>query len=106
MGRVRRSISAVTGAALVLALIFSISWWYDSPRPGLEPAATVLALVAAIAGIPAERWAAARERRVRALRAVRQEVSKNREILEDSRFADTGWPWSAGASTRGSSLPP
>jgi hypothetical protein len=78
----RRSISAITGACLIVGVLMSVSWWWQSPKPGFEAAANVFALLAAVAGIPAERWAAARERRVRALRAIRHELAKNREILD------------------------
>jgi hypothetical protein len=82
----RRSISAITGIALVLGLFTSILWWLSLPLPGFEAAANVFALLAATAGIPAERWAVARERRLRAVRAIRAELAKNREILGDERF--------------------
>ncbi len=83
---IRRVISWVTIVALVAALGSSVLWWYRGSWNRMEAAANAFALLAAVAGIPAERWAASRERRNRALHALREEVAKNREIIEDPRF--------------------
>jgi hypothetical protein len=67
-----------------------VLWWLEPEVRVLEPAANVLVLIAAVAGIPADRWVTAMARRDRALRAVRAELARNREILADDRFEPRG----------------
>lgn len=86
MSLLRRWISVVTVGALVLALLSSLGWWVTGDSRFFEPGATVLALLAALSGIPAERWAAARERRGRAVDAVGRELARNLDLLADPRF--------------------
>jgi hypothetical protein len=56
----------------------------------LEASANVLALGAAIIGIPAERWASARERRDRALRTLAEEMTRNEPLLDTLISVDGG----------------
>jgi hypothetical protein len=86
----RRWISVVTVGSLVFALLSSVAWWLGYAPRVFEPAANVLALLAALSGIPAERWASARERRGRALDAVGRELERNRDLLGDRRFPPLG----------------
>ncbi|GAA4073228.1 hypothetical protein [Nonomuraea soli] len=85
---VRLAIRLTTLAALGLALASACWWWWaaDGTDTWLEPAATALALTAALTGIPAERWAAEAERRRHALIALRREFGQNKRILGDPRF--------------------
>jgi hypothetical protein len=82
----RRVISWISVVALVFALCTSLLWWYRGSWNRMEAAASTFTLFAAVVGIPAERWAASRERRNRALHALRQELAKNREVTADDRF--------------------
>jgi hypothetical protein len=83
---IRSAIRLVTVAALLLALAVSILWWVDPQREWLQAPSTALVLIAAVAGIPADRWAAETQRRNRALAAIQQEIEQNRDILADDRF--------------------
>jgi hypothetical protein len=80
----RRAISLVTIGALLAALAVSVVWSV-LPSRGFESTVTLLGLVAAATGIPAERWAAARELRERAVVGLRQEVVTNRDLLAEIR---------------------
>lgn len=82
----RASLRFVTLAALFGALAVSIWWWWDPAREWLQAPGTTLALVAAVAGIPADRWAAQAQRRSRALSSLTRELAQNREVLLDPRF--------------------
>src|SRR4051812_17623085 len=83
---VRIAIRFVTIAALAGALAIAVWWAVEPQNDRLQAASTALALVAALAGIPAERWAAETQRRHRALVSLQQELAQNRAILADSRF--------------------
>jgi hypothetical protein len=76
----------VTVGALVSALAVAIWWWADPRRDWLQAPSTALALIAAVAGIPADRWAAEAQRRARTLASLDRELDQNREILADPRF--------------------
>jgi hypothetical protein len=76
----------VTVGALVSALAVSIWWWFDPRRDWLQAPSTALALIAAVFGIPADRWAAEAQRRARTLASLNRELDQNREILADTRF--------------------
>jgi hypothetical protein len=76
----------VTVAALICALVVSIWWWADPRRDWLQAPSTALALIAAVAGIPADRWAAEAQRRARTLTSIARELRQNGEILADPRF--------------------
>ncbi|MBO3745393.1 hypothetical protein J5X84_04875 [Streptosporangiaceae bacterium NEAU-GS5] len=80
----RLSIRLITFAALGGALLTGIAGLFGW-RPW-DASSTALALVAAIAGIPADRWAAAAEQRRQMLSALGRELDKNREVLADPRF--------------------
>jgi hypothetical protein len=84
---VRLAIRFVTLASLVGAIALSI-WWSTVPGTDwLQAPSQLLALLAALAGIPADRWAATAERRSRALLSLRRELLQNREVLADQRFS-------------------
>jgi hypothetical protein len=81
----KRLVNWAAIAALCGALGFGWLWLVDYAERGelWEAAATVLALFAAIAGIPGERWAAARERRASARKAVLRERDENLAMLNE-----------------------
>lgn len=81
---IRRLVSAATGFLLLLALLLALLWFWRART--LEAADSVFLALAALVGIPADRWAAARQRRRRALRAIADELRKNQELLADPRF--------------------
>jgi hypothetical protein len=81
----RKVIVSLTNGSLVLAFILAIVWLWTG-RDGLEAAATVSALFAAIAGVRVERWAGAREQRKRALEALMAELERNKQIIAGERF--------------------
>jgi hypothetical protein len=83
---VRIAIRFVTVAALAGALGFAAWWCVQPQKDWLQAPSTALALIAALSGIPAERWAAETQRRDRALASLRQELAQNRAILADPRF--------------------
>jgi hypothetical protein len=83
---IRILIRLITFTALLSALSISVVWWIDPQREWLQAPSTALVLVAAVAGIPADRWAAETQRRKRALTSILHEIEQNREILEDDRF--------------------
>jgi hypothetical protein len=83
---IRLLIRATTVAALLAALAISIIWWLEPKREWLQAPSTALVLIAAVAGIPADRWAAETQRRKRAFTSILQEIEQNRETLEDDRF--------------------
>jgi hypothetical protein len=80
----KRLVNWAAIAALCGALGLGWLWLVDyAGRAELwEAAATVLALFAAVAGIPGERWAAARERRASARKAVLRERDENLAMLD------------------------
>lgn len=82
----RLTIRFITVAALVGALASAVWWWLHPDQDWLQAPSTALALVAAVSGIPADRWAADAQRRQRALLSLRQELRQNRDILADRRF--------------------
>ncbi|WP_204071643.1 hypothetical protein [Planotetraspora phitsanulokensis] len=69
------------GGALVVAIVGTITSW-----GAWEGVSTTLALLAAISGIPADRWAATAEQRRQTVAALCRELDKNREVLADPRF--------------------
>jgi len=81
----KRLVNWAAIAALCGALIFGVLWLTDfaGRSQAWEAGATVLALFAAIAGLPGERWAAARERRASARKAVLRERDENIAILAE-----------------------
>jgi hypothetical protein len=75
-----------TTFVLLFGLLVQSAWWCWIPsEPVMQPINTVLAASAAISGIPAERLAAAAERRRQALLALRHELDRNRTILMNVR---------------------
>jgi hypothetical protein len=92
----RRVISWISVVSLVWALGMSILWWYRGSWNRMEAAASTFTLIAAVVGIPAERWAASRERRNRSLHSLREELAKNRQLINDPRFTTS----SGAAATR------
>ncbi|MFE0042125.1 hypothetical protein [Streptomyces albireticuli] len=85
----RQFFAAVTLACLLTALGICV-WWVtvaDDADSHFEPAASGLALVAAVTGVYAERRAAARERRAQALHSLADELVKNTELLTGAGFA-------------------
>jgi hypothetical protein len=83
---IRRLIRLATGAALGLALLFSILWWMYPRFVRFESASTILALLAAVSGIPADRWAVAAERRTNMMDALTRELTENRSFFTDASF--------------------
>ncbi|MCQ8773389.1 hypothetical protein [Streptomyces telluris] len=84
LGRLSRQFFAAATVACLLAALGICVWWLTVARgrdEHFEPAASGLALVAAITGVYAERRAAARERRAQALYALADELVKNTELL-------------------------
>lgn len=81
----KRLVNWAAIAALCAALLFGVLWFLDYAGRGdaWEAGATVLALFAAVAGLPGERWAAARERRASARKAVLRERDENLAILAE-----------------------
>ncbi len=81
----KRLVNVLAIAALCGALVFGVMWLSDYARRGerWEAWATILALFAAIAGIPGERWAATRERRAAAWQALLRERQENLAILAE-----------------------
>lgn len=80
----KRLVNWAAVAALCGALGLGWLWLIDYTGRGetWEAGATVLALFAAVAGIPGERWAAARERRASARKAVLRERDENLAIID------------------------
>ena len=68
----RRIIVVVTAASLAAAVVINAVWFATSERQSarLEPIVGVLGILAGIAVLVAERWAAAREARDAALQAI------------------------------------
>lgn len=80
----RRIIVVATAASLLLSFSLSALWFFIATGMGrFEPAVESLGLLAGIAGLVAERRAAALEQRDQALLAVRNELETNRQILEN-----------------------
>jgi hypothetical protein len=81
----KRLVNWVAIASLCAALLFGVLWFLDyaGRAAAWEAGATVLALFAAVAGLPGERWAAARERRASARKAVQRERDENLAILTE-----------------------
>jgi hypothetical protein len=85
----RRIIVVVTAASLVAAFVVNAVWFSVSTGSArLEPIVGVLGILAGITGLVAERWAATREARDAALRAVSTELSANAELLGASAFLE------------------
>lgn len=82
----RIAIRLVTLSTLVAALAVSVWWWTDPARDWLQAPSTALALVAAVTGIPADRWAGQAQARARAIAALRRELAQNQQVLLDPRF--------------------
>jgi hypothetical protein len=82
----RLLIRLFTIIALVAALTISLWWCMNPTQDWLQAPSTALALIAAVSGIPADRWAAEAQSRTRALVSLRHELDQNTEILADSRF--------------------
>jgi hypothetical protein len=83
--------TATTFVTLTLAAAASVLWATGIPGSSrLEPVVEALALLAALAGIVAERRAAAQERRRLALLSLESEITRIGEILADPRFAPAG----------------
>jgi hypothetical protein len=91
---IRRATAAVTVSALVAALLLSAVWLVVSPTRNtvLEPVVNVLVVLAALSGIFAERWAAARQRRAEALRALADELRRDADVLGGPEFTGGGHP--------------
>lgn len=86
----RFAITIATFAALAVALLLGVTWFFDSPSgQRFEPAVNTLALLAGLTGIFAERWAAERERRNQAVASIATELRHNRELLSDEAFRST-----------------
>jgi hypothetical protein len=82
----RVAIRLVTLSTLIAALAVSVWWWSDPGRDWLQAPSTALALVAAVTGIPADRWAGQAQARARAIAALRRELAQNQQVLLDPRF--------------------
>jgi hypothetical protein len=81
----RTAIRLWTIIALLAALGVAVWWWINPQQDWLQAPSTALALIAAVCGIPADRWAVEAQRRSRALMSLRQELIQNAAILEDPR---------------------
>lgn len=85
----RRIIVGVTAVSLAAAFVINAIWFATSTGTGrLEPVVGVLAILAGITGLVAERWAAAREARDAALRAIGTELRANAGLLDSPAFGD------------------
>jgi hypothetical protein len=82
----RIAIRLWTIVALLAALAVAVWWWINPGQDWLQAPSTALALIAAVCGIPADRWAVEAQRRSRALTSLRQELDQNAAILDDPRF--------------------
>jgi hypothetical protein len=82
----RTAIRLWTIVALLAALAVAVWWWINPGQDWLQAPSTALALIAAVCGIPADRWAVEAQRRSRALTSLRQELDQNAAILDDPRF--------------------
>ncbi|GAA2986645.1 hypothetical protein [Actinokineospora diospyrosa] len=88
---IRIAITFITFGALVTALGAGVAWFVVSPDgQGLEPAVNTLAVLAGMAGIFAERWAAQRERRKQALESIEIELKRNLDTLASEAFSASG----------------
>lgn len=97
----RRAIGVVTFGSLVVALLISIvGIFIVDESVKFELTVETFAILAAITGVFAERWAVANDRRNHALHALRREIASNEAILDDSRFEPIG-----DAETRGRVYP-
>jgi hypothetical protein len=86
----RLVITYATFAALAVAALLGVAWFFDSPSgQRFEPAVNTLALIAGLSGIFAERWAAERERRHQAVSSIAIELRHNRDLLDDVAFQPT-----------------
>jgi hypothetical protein len=73
----------LTFGSLVIAGLLSIFWLMTVDGAArFEPAVTGLAVLAAVTGVFAERWVAARQKREEAIEAVTLEVTHNTAIVE------------------------
>ncbi|NUT95928.1 MAG: hypothetical protein HOY78_28280 [Saccharothrix sp.] len=86
----RVAITALTFGALAVAMVLGVTWFFVSPSDQRwEPAVNTLALLAAVTGIFAERWASRHEQRTQAIESIRLEMSRNREVLDNEAFSPT-----------------
>ena len=81
----RMAIRFVTLGSLAGALALSVWWWSTPGTDWLQAPSQTLALLAALSGIPADRWAAAAERRGRTLRTVERRPRLSRLELRIRR---------------------
>jgi len=91
MTMLRRLAAVATFAGLAGAIGISLTGTLAAHGPArLEPAAQMLALIAALTGIAAERFAAQQQRRRQALTTLTGELLANRAILDEMLSALTG----------------
>jgi hypothetical protein len=84
MTMLRRLATVTTFAGLVGAIGVSLTWALAAHGLArLEPATQMLALIAALTGIVAERFAAEQQRRRQARATLTSELRANREILDE-----------------------
>ena len=83
---IKTLIRFATGAALGSALLLSALWLVYPHATRFESGGTIMALLAAISGIPADRWAVASERRAQMVAALRRELAENRQFFTDTSF--------------------
>jgi hypothetical protein len=83
----RRIVSAVSYSLLGLAFVLGVIWFFWPENSRWEPAVNSLTLVAGLTGIFVERLTAQAERRTEVLRAVTDELVKNKELLDDEQFS-------------------
>lgn len=84
MTMLRRLATVTTFAGLIGAFGASLTWMLVADGPArLQPTAQALALVAALTGIVAERYAAQQQRRRQALTTLTGELLANRAILDE-----------------------
>jgi hypothetical protein len=89
----RRLATVTTFASLAWAIGASLAWTLVADgQHRLEPAIQMLALVAALTGIVAERFAAQRQRRRQALATLTSELLANRVILNEMLATLGGTP--------------
>ena len=83
----RRIIVIVTAASLFAAFVINVLWFISTEGSGrFEPVVGVFGILAGITGLAAERWAAQREARDAALRAIDEELRVNAELLRSPAF--------------------
>jgi hypothetical protein len=91
MTRLRQLATVTTFAGLASAIGVSLAQMLTAHGPArLEPTTQMLALIAALTGIAAERFAAERQRRRQALATLVDELHANRAILDEMLSAVGG----------------